>query len=359
MPINTLTATWCIAIPAISITPVDGAALPSALLQKSINLSLKFNVVNGLKWFEKLPNKKVRPFFAFAIFIVLVFNLTACTSIKDYAYQDYSVKSMSIDKEAEIEKLFTAISSLKNEDGLKFSFDTCAALTNCQFERNRIFARLVASSDAMCIAHLKTLHGNEASSNFILGSLTTIFTTLSAGAGRMVAKTNLAAIGAISSAERSLINDTVYKGALVPAIHQKILEVRHAKRDGFNGIYNADYVSYPMERAVADAIDYHYTCSFMLGLQLALREGTTNTHLLQLRAQVADAESKLTLAMSAYPGIAAQNNPVIEKNRVRFTTLSDALLKAELTAAKVAPEVAALQPLATMLPVTTTPPPKP
>jgi hypothetical protein len=324
---------------ALRVQPVKLISNQRKFVNQQCQLDKSYN-------YEPIKKSEKRKFkiSAFLGASLLICNLTACTSIKDYAYQDYAVRGITLDGDSEVQKLLATISSLKDDDGMKFSFNDCTPSSKCQFDRNRIFARLIASSDVLCTAHLKTLYGNEASSNFILGSLTTIFTTLSAGAGGMVAKTNLAAIGAISSAERSLINDVVYKGALVPAVHQKILETRHSRRDGFSALYAADYASYPMERAVADAVDYHYTCSFMLGLQLALKEGTTNTQVLQLRSQVADAEAKLGLALMAFPGAAAQNNLVIEKNKARFITLSDALLRAELTAAKVAPEVTSLQP---------------
>jgi hypothetical protein len=37
---------------------------------------------------------------------------------------------------------------------------------------------------------------------------------------------------------------------------------------------NADYQDYPVSFAIADIIKYHQTCSFMVGLQKALEEGT-------------------------------------------------------------------------------------
>lgn len=145
---------------------------------------------------------------------------------------------------------------------------------DCRTQRNYIVTLLVNKSNDTCQAHKATIFGNEASWNVALGSLTNVFTGTAAVVGGPVGKSIFSALGLFTNAERSLINEEVYQNLLVPAIGDKIDEIRSAKLSSINTNVKADIDTYTMSQAISDVIEYHNDCSFMLGLQLALKEGT-------------------------------------------------------------------------------------
>lgn len=98
----------------------------------------------------------------------------------------------------------------------------------------------------------------------------------------------------IFGAERSLANEVVYRNQLVPAITQKILEKCRDARLVLARRYADDATVYPVRAAIADAVEYHYTCSFMVGLQWALKEGTDPT----VEAKLLRAQQKLEIAQT-------------------------------------------------------------
>ena len=204
-------------------------------------------------------------------------------------YSDYGVGVLTVDKDSASVKLKEAItkSSDKNPagivdldcfnvpvDGTKDSNKT----TSCQQQRNAAIVTLMSASDDMCQEHLKTIFGNDASFNIITGTFTNLAAGAATGASGLVAKTALAGIAFFSNAERSLLNETVYKNLLVTAVSSKIREARESKANVMiPGNFEKSINTYPMLLAMHDVLGYHYTCSFMFGLEKALKEGTETT----------------------------------------------------------------------------------
>ena len=132
----------------------------------------------------------------------------------------------------------------------------------------------------MCAKHKRSIWGNEAGFNLVTGTLTNIFsgaaTVVTGGTGQAA----LAALALFSNAERSLGNEAVYKNMLIHAIVQKINERRAGLKNTITNeiISNAsnNYYAYPINVAIIDVLDYHHACSFMSGLQLAIKEGTSD-----------------------------------------------------------------------------------
>ncbi len=146
----------------------------------------------------------------------------------------------------------------------------------CLQQRNAAVAALVKASEDMCQVHLKSIYGNDAYYNIMTGTVATFFSGAAAIAGSASAKSALAAISTFSNAERSLINETVYKNMLVTATSKKIRETRDTRAAALMSpaTFGKSTAQYPMVLAVHDVVRYHYSCSFMQGLELALQEGT-------------------------------------------------------------------------------------
>jgi hypothetical protein len=199
-------------------------------------------------------------------------------------YDDYSIKPLRYDQQYE-ELLKDVTKSNENPKGFLCkkcwdgsSLDNDEEKALCKYQRNLLIGDLIAISDGMCENHMKTILGNEATVNIITGTFTNAFSgaaTVITGAGT---KSIFSALAFFSNSERSLVNETIYKSVLVPAIIKKINEIRLNERNTIMKKYednkNAAYEDYPVTFALADIIKYHQTCSFMVGLQKALEEGT-------------------------------------------------------------------------------------
>ncbi len=132
---------------------------------------------------------------------------------------------------------------------------------------------LLTESDNMCQEHLKTIFGNEASFNILTGTVTNIASGAATITGGVAAKSALSSVAFLSNAERSLVNETVYKNLLVTAVTKKIGEARTNSKATISAKFSSDIDTYSVLSSVNDIIGYHETCAFMYGLQKALDEG--------------------------------------------------------------------------------------
>lgn len=150
--------------------------------------------------------------------------------------------------------------------------------SGCQTSRNNAVATLMVASDDMCQQHLKSIFGNEAGSNITSGSIALLASGLATVSVGVDAKTGWAAISTLANAERSLINETVYKEKLVNVITSKIRQERDRRAALMVTHFHDTVTDYPVMLALSDLTKYHYTCSFMFGLEKALEEGMQSSN---------------------------------------------------------------------------------
>ena len=231
-----------------------------------------------------------RFFLISAVMVVTVVLLSSCNSMHRF-YNDYSVDPLQYDKaKTFIWKLAGNCTgdSKQPSDGkavCNYCIDGSDLNDNqktlCSYQRDLVIGDLIGISDGMCDTHVRTIYGNEAALNITAGTFTNAFSGAATVIAGEVPKSVLSALAFFSNSERSLINETVYKSVIVPAIVKKINESRQASRRNILQKYEAyrsgDYKKYPVNIALLDVIEYHQTCSFMFGLQKALDEGVQNT----------------------------------------------------------------------------------
>lgn len=209
--------------------------------------------------------------------------LTGCSFLplkaQEKTYRDYSVKPLEYDANSAGANLIKAIvkepssaQGLVNSDCLDVPVaeDKTAA---CQRQRNVAIMALLTESDNMCQEHLKTIFGNEASFNILTGTVTNIAAGAATITGGVAAKSALSSVAFLSNAERSLVNETVYKNILVSAVTKKIGEARTNLKATISAKFSSNIDTYSVLSSVNDIIGYHETCAFMFGLQKALDEG--------------------------------------------------------------------------------------
>jgi hypothetical protein len=284
----------------------------------------------------------IRPILIIALSCFLV---TGCGTTSKHLSEGYGVPDLAT---ADLNLQDTLVQRLttKGEGGQaelvqKACFDALTAQApnkdTCTMQRNQAIATLMLASDQICMAHRRSIYGNDAIANTTLGTLTNLFAGAATIATGENPKTIYAALALFFSSERSLVNETVYKQMLATAIDQKIEETRATKRAALKQSLQQDISAYPVHQALSDVVDLHNSCSFMTGLQKALAEGT-NSHkgrdilLLQQTAALINLE---VASRCAKPQTARSNaeNLNCDGLKKRYDAAVDALSKAEVSLA--------------------------
>ncbi|SFW55253.1 hypothetical protein [Pseudomonas sp. NFACC04-2] len=215
--------------------------------------------------------------------------MTGCSWFSDLKqYDGYSIGPVNSD----MLKDYTSIKSLLVDSKLIpvdcFNNPIPTTPTNlestCTIARNDGISAMVLASENLCVAHRKTIYGNDAAFNITAGSFTNLFAGASTVATAQVGKSILSALALLSNAERSLVNESVYKQMLVTSVDKKIIELRTDKAEQLYASLEEKNISdYSVNRALLDFYNFHESCSFMDGLRVALAEGTneSNAHKLQ------------------------------------------------------------------------------
>lgn len=213
-----------------------------------------------------------------AVLLLVVPVLTGCAGMHDTLYRGYSVDPLLPESPSEIASLtqITMFKKALTKEGVVS--ENCVSDLGCTLsEKSAVVVGLMAASDRQCNEHVKSIFGNDAAYNLGFGTATNLFAGAATVAGSIGAKTLFSSIALFSNAERSLVNEVVYKTMLGTAITTKIKESRLATKQHIWARLEDSSAEYPLDIAIHDVVDYHYQCSFMNGLELALKEGTQKT----------------------------------------------------------------------------------
>lgn len=253
--------------------------------------------------------------------------------MKQSLYGDYAISPLKVERNGTYAQLVSALTTAPAENVPPLVSASCfgsgvPADASCQASRNAAIAALMVTSEDLCVAHRKTIYGNDAAANIFFGTLTSLF----AGAATVIhpatTKSILAALATLTNSERSLVNETVYKTMIVSAVDRKIVESRLTAATAIKARFTESVTSYPLAMAVTDVVEFHYSCSFMNGLERALTEGTQNTtpqKMLQLRETIRG----INLQIAALGAAGVKGNATYDALVARLMAASDALSKLE------------------------------
>lgn len=237
--------------------------------------------------------------------------LSGCTAynnsvdeLSESTYRMYAAKPLyEIDSGVATLKpgLLKAIMKTNAQDGI--IDESCFTSTDsnkesCKQQRNIAISALMLTSEEICIKHRRSIYGNEASSNLILGSLTNIFSGTATVVSPATTKSIFAALSLFTNAERSLVNESIYKQMMVSSIDNKIVSKREELASAISSKMNVSVADYSVTEAMYDATKFHSRCSFMEGLRFALIEGESNASAQKadaLRREITDIEMKMVL----------------------------------------------------------------
>lgn len=210
----------------------------------------------------------------FLLVVIVMTTLASCGSTDRWLNAGYSAPplAMSGDQFGDL-----AVRIKAKVDGATDCFaDSLTSRAGCAGIRNRVMSVLMAESVGLCTEHLNSIYGREASFNIATGSLAALasgFAAVSTGGQA----SSLSALSAFASAERALVNETIYKSMLTTAIGTKISQIREEKGKALLLRKRDAFDSYGMEDAIFEVLAFHESCSFRVGLQVALAEGTQTT----------------------------------------------------------------------------------
>lgn len=190
----------------------------------------------------------------------------------------------------------------------------------CKEERNIAISTLMLVSEEMCLKHRRDMYGNEAATNLTLGSFTNLFSGAATVISPTTTKTIFSALALFTNAERSLINETVYKQMLVTAIDKKIVDKRETAAININNKMQKPIEQYSISEAMFDVSRFHNNCSFMEGLRYALSEGEGDidaSKAANLKREISEIELKQELIK--------KEDPLLEERRVTLYRQLNAL----------------------------------
>lgn len=281
---------------------------------------------------------RTKTIYSIALSLPLLFGCSIFP--QDKVYQDYAISPLKYNNNTEGPKLIAAIEKTQgNPDGLvngecldfpiRDGDNGERRLASCQRQRNIAIMALLTESDNTCQAHVKTIFGNEASFNIATGTITNLASGAAAIAGGPGAKSALSGIAFLSNAERSLVNETVYKNVIITAVTKKISETRSNIRASITGKFGLDANNYSILDSVNDIIGYHQTCSFMYGLQKALDEGSqpsSESRKIKLEKDKHDLEIYVQTRAILIGKSASEKDVGINGARARITAIEEELL---------------------------------
>lgn len=244
---------------------------------------------------------------------LLIFSLSGCISMGDPLggeYSGYGIKDLNA---ASLKKSNDLMTILAEDIGHgKNIYQLCNAppyvavegITvqqreqQCVALRNTMVSVVMLASDEACVAHRRSIYGKDASFNIAAGTFTSFFSGWAAVAPSVHAKAILAALALFANSERSLVNELVYKSTIVPAVDRKIIALREIDAQEIESHFKDSASTYSISTAMRDAMQFHYSCSFMTGLEKVIEEGTQESgrqKLARLNRALAALETKMRL----------------------------------------------------------------
>ncbi|MEQ8443611.1 MAG: hypothetical protein RIM33_06000 [Alphaproteobacteria bacterium] len=258
------------------------------------------NINNGCN-FDRLLERSFHFFRVIAYGAFLVGMLSACEAFGT-ADETFGVDPIASPDEIERVDLLAVLTNGSNSFGtLSDDDDHLLALEGAMMNfdrdrpddpiyihrRNMVQDRVIAASNQVCSIYMNNLKAETTRWNMLLGGTT----TLSAGLGSIFTAVDtvraLSGFAAILSGVQGQYNENYLSNQTIQVITQGI----QARRDEILGQIelnrrnhvppgvrssNVDRLDYTVQRAVADAIQYHMSCSLIVGLEQAA-ESIENT----------------------------------------------------------------------------------
>lgn len=138
-----------------------------------------------------------------------------------------------------------------------------------KYRRNDLQDRLIAASNQRCATYLRVLTASKSQTQMGWSGLATLLSGAAAVTTPAAAAKVLAAGSTVSNGLLSQFNEAYFSNLTVQVISSGIAKQREAALVNIQSQRNASLVDYPVNRAVADALNYHAMCNLVTGLETA------------------------------------------------------------------------------------------
>lgn len=209
-------------------------------------------------------------------------GVTGCSAIRSYTMPEEAnllsgagsivVKSVGAGEQGRAESYeLVHIDQLLSTYGL----DDIAAVSgntnqeSFKYRRNDLQDRLIAASNQRCATYLRVLTASKSQTQMGWSGLATLLSGAAAVTTPAAAAKVLAAGSTVSNGLLSQFNEAYFSNLTVQVISTGIAKQREAALVNIQSQRNASLVDYPVNRAVADALNYHAMCNLITGLETA------------------------------------------------------------------------------------------
>lgn len=171
-------------------------------------------------------------------------------------------------EQIDIEKLLEKY-GFQNPKSGEYVHDATATKDQLQYRRNDLQDRIIAASNQRCGTYLRVLVSSKSQTQMGWGSLTTLLTGAATVTTPISAARVLTAGSTVSSGVMGVYNEAYFNNLTVNVISAGIAKHREGLLQYMGGERGKDMTSYPVNRAIADALSYHAACNIVSGLEAA------------------------------------------------------------------------------------------
>lgn len=208
---------------------------------------------------------------------LIICTLTGCAQARKYTMPDEdnllsgSGSILVLDEKA---AMYETIDVTKLLDSYGFtSFPEVAKLdlkgNQLKYQRNELQDRIIAASNQRCGMYLRMLASSKAESQLTWSGLAVFLS----GAASVVTPVNTAkALSAGSTVSNGILaqyNEAYFNNLAINVISSGITSQREGILLQINQKKKDDLIDYPVNRAIADAVQYHSVCNIISGLETA------------------------------------------------------------------------------------------
>lgn len=208
---------------------------------------------------------------------LIIFTLTGCAQARKYTMPDEdnllsgSGSILVLDEKATMYETIDVTQLLKD-----YGFESIPQVADgdltgakLKYQRNELQDRIIAASNQRCGMYLRMLASSKAESQLTWSGLAVLLS----GAASVVTPVNTAkALSAGSTVSNGILaqyNEAYFNNLAINVISSGITSQREGILLQINDKKKDDLIEYPVNRAIADAVQYHSVCNIISGLETA------------------------------------------------------------------------------------------
>ena len=146
---------------------------------------------------------------------------------------------------------------------------------DAKIARNKIQDRLILSSNDLCENYKSRLKQKQSRFNFFAGTAATLFGAAGSLLPHAATAKLLSGLSASATGIRAEYNHDYYADVTAHVITKAITLRRKTMLTDIDKLRDGDITAYTLERALADAVNYHGACSLVGGLEEAEKAVST------------------------------------------------------------------------------------